>query len=534
MTDSRQDFICDILRTFANEHKKGGIRDLSMITLRALEQVTDNEEDMLQVLMAVICATDCLDESEAIADLAFASLMVVMNAVTDRCPSPDRLTEMCVWIDGQLLLALEADIDTVRLRRIIQCATYARLEISEDVIFRINEKEVEDSPPFIGVPTSESMARAILELVAMNACKTEWDLLQVLTHLGAQMPEGATAFYVPALLSLETPWRDCAALLTMDPVRKNRQCAIEAWLLPECQALANETDLARLVAARKWLPEEDRELIDIVVKGLQRLRVGGAVAPSTKAEILGAYVSPFDSQGAFYAVLALRHEDAWKIWSARLQQGVGVTRGGLLIFPDFESLEHHIEGGKHHFHLGELALLTLQKIVRHFLLKNRDSGTLPTPELLWLISHVEGEWALPDAMNMDDLIEALTDAGELPADQWDFAQDMRRLTQPWLRSEWTGQHTTSEALILECLEPQRESWLERCALLACFLHERKGSRKEIELLRLAAASIASGKPLINISLIREMAESAFHWEGAPVQWLDMPSEMARTIRQKIY
>ncbi|MBU6951610.1 hypothetical protein [Hahella sp. HN01] len=534
MTDSRQDFICDMLRTFANEHEKGGIRDLLMITLRALEQVTDNEEDMLQALMAVICATDCLDESEVIADLAFASLMAVMNAVTDRCPNPNRLAEISIWVDEQLWLALEAGVDTMRLRRIIQCATYARLEIREDVIFRINEKEVEDSPPFIGAPTTESMARAILELVEINGCKTEWDLLQVLTHLGAQMPEGATALYVPALLSLETPWRDCAALLTMDPIRKNRQGAIEAWLSPECQALANETDLARLVAARKWLPEEDRELTDMVVKGLQRLRVGGAVTPSSKAEILGVYVSPFDSQGAFYAVLALRHEDAWKIWSARLQQGVGVTKGGVLVFPELESLEHHIEGGKHHFHLGELSLFTLQKIIRHFLLKNRDSGTLPAPELLWLISHVEGEWSLPDAMNMDDLIETLTDAGELPADQWDFAQDMRSLTQPWLRSEWTGQHPTSEALILECLEPQRESWLERCVLLACFLHERKGSRKEIELLRQAAASIASGKPLINVSLIREMAESAFHWEGAPVQWLDMPSEIAKTIRQQIY
>ncbi|AZZ91028.1 hypothetical protein EUZ85_09960 [Hahella sp. KA22] len=536
MTDSQQkliqELICDIFRASAEEQEKEGSQYEIIQTLHALEQLADNERHLLQELVDISLVTNLPYESEAIANILFMSLLAVLNVVADNCPARDRFVEINQWIDGRLMLALQDDVDVTLIRKVIQCATYARFEIGEEVIAQLNSRVSQDYPPVIGTPTMKSLIEAMRMIIRDNQCQTEWDLLHTLTHLGAQMPEGAAALYVGALLHLEAPWRDCAVMLTIDPVRKVRESAIGAWLQQECQALANEADLARLVAARKWLPEPERQFVDAIIKDLQRLRIGGIVAQTTKAQVCECYVSPFDSLGAFYISLVLWFEGSWKIWSARLQQGEGVTKGGLLTFPDREELDRQIAHGIRHLRLETTPLKTIQAVLRHFLLYNRESGSLPAPELLWLISHVEGEWSSPESMNCEEIADALEDVGELPADQWDFAKDMRQLAHSWIRPEWTREHPSSEALIEERFEAQRDIWRERFLLSAYFLQQQSKSPKEIELLRQAAAGIAAGKPLTSVSFIREMTEAAFHWEGTPIQWEEMPlGEMARFHRQ---
>jgi len=471
-----------------------------------IEQFMDNEVEHLQEIFFVALTTALPDESENMADIVFFSLEIAFRFTTEIHDGFPQMRVLTDWIEQQLAVALRCGEDLHRIRRVILCAIAGGYEFNEVLL----EYASEADNGTLQMPDLKAfLTQAIQEIIAhANAC-SEWELLNHLSIAATLQPTIILEFIVPTLLEMEEPWRNCAMLLTIDRIARTRKAALMAWRQPGCQKFAGNIDLKRFVSVRRWLPDQEQKQVDQIIKGLQRIRIGGALFPTSRASPVSGYITSLNNQGNLLVLVLFQCGDQWVVWRSKLRQHAGQSKGALGFYPDRESAENYFNGLSQYININPIPVPAIQLLLRHFLQYNHTSGTIPSSDLLWLMEHAEGDWLESGPFIPNKFAGSLKEYGELLEDQWDFAADMRKLTTGWIHPVWL-EYETAEQLITQRFALQRDIWLERFLITSYIFQQQCINAKEIKLLLQASIDIMSGKPLINISLMREMAEAAFH------------------------
>jgi hypothetical protein len=372
-----------------------------------------------------------------------------------------------------------------------------------------------------GTPRLADLEAAIADMV--EACGNDpFELVTASATAGHAMPAEARAAMVATLATSELAVaRSAAVLFLLDPRPEVRQ-AVAGALRPVSAALS-PTDVRRLIAMRNWRPEQERDALDVIVRGARAAGVDCAPWAAGDAEaILASSIDGSASQGLLMVSPLGRQ--------ARLSSIL--TKNGVAdAFSAEPEPRRRVEETMARAFV-ETAMLPVSRayldgVVAHHLALLLAQGRTPPVGLLQVAEAIGGAgwqpsssdpdkviaelWAdIPEGMREGTSMRAiLRNSGRLPileriADSW--FEDDAEATQI-VGKRRSGPRSKRVEHVLNVLIAQRRSkWVDLMLRTAVWLRDADASGElSWREFAIVAKALAEGVDLGEIGLMREIA-----------------------------
>lgn len=319
--------------------------------------------------------------------------------------------------------------------------------------------------------------------------------------------------------------KEAAPLFLLDPEAKVRHGA--AGPLLRNAAALSPTALRRLIAIRNWVPEDERPLIDQVVR---EARAKGVVCASWRAgnatEICASAIDGAGTQGFMIVSPAGRRQ---RLSSILMRHGSGILDAWSADPSSKREIAEMFDQARATTPLLSVSRGYLDRTIAHHLDVGLASGTLPPVGLLQVAEEIRApEWR-PDRIDWRATLDALID--ELPpglldpprveeiigtsadwaaaaadglSDSW-FEDDQE--VDDLLRNARTRRFDTLvERIFSNVLEHRRLKWAERFLWVALWLREAPdGDSKPWPHFAILGRELIRGRRLRTVPLMEDIA-----------------------------
>jgi hypothetical protein len=366
---------------------------------------------------------------------------------------------------------------------------------------------------------------ALLSQIAAQAGDDVFALLDALRDAMHAVPPEPLAAIAAQLATAPVPaLREACALLVLHTEKEVRRGV--ALALNGAAEGISPTTLRRLILVRGWLPEDERPLIDQVVRAARTKGVACAAWETRTTSQITA--SAIDGAGAQMLIALSPQGKRQRVSAVLLKEEKGIAdawcRGPMSKREVGEMIGDIDMGLLTH----EVARDYADRVVCHQLGVGLELGLVPPPGLIDVAESIGApEWRpalMPWRQLLDELIdavppEALTPDGvEAAVEQSMETAQSSGLLDSWFESDQEVEDLLREApqegpealvqLVLDrVIEPRQEKWIERLVWVALWLKE---AEPDLHLrwfdFAVLAREIVNGRALATIPLIQEVAQ----------------------------
>lgn len=419
-------------------------------------------------------------------------------------------------------LVEDGTLSGMELSLVIAAMTEAGLEAGAGLV----ALEAQETQLEVGEQANFDLLEDLIGVLATAAEGDTFEIADALIKGSRSAPAAARGLLAEHLLRHpQTALREAAALLALDrDAEVRRACAVA--FLANADAITPAA-LRRLIVTRHWLPEEERHLIDQVVKAA---RVKGIeIAPAPAAGRADLRCSGIDGSGAQGFMILAPQRDAYRLVSVLGRYGVGIqdawcgesgTKGELLSGLELSVAEIGMSMGR------PVKRDYLDRVVGHHLAVGLQHGKPPPVGLLQVAEAVgAAEWR-PQRLDWRDVVESLL--REAPSSWREparVAEAMQmigwgnpdNLLDGWFEDdpeaaeivdrmpEDIGDQESVDLVMRDLLEPRREKWAEHFSWIALWLHERTPNRDPAWVrFALLARELDRGQRMADLPLMREI------------------------------
>jgi hypothetical protein len=341
------------------------------------------------------------------------------------------------------------------------------------------------------------------------------------------MPEETRAGMVMAIFGDATPSMREAALgflLNGSPLARTK--LVELIMLATPHGLVTPTMLRRMIAVRNWLPAEEQQHVNRVIKAARK--AGITCAPAPRPHVQSVLVSGIDGSGAL-TVLTIATEGGKPVVAGLLvKQGFGVRDAWVRrgVSPaELRDLLAHVGG---EIGLAPSTVDFAALVVRRFLASNLESKALP-PFGLLDFAEVAGISDLnPDVVPVEALVaqlcadidparlsqaeinKTLRESGDWPdeiasLDSW-FEDDVAKA----IGTKRVERGKQMAVLLAGPLQARRRRWAELTAWMALSLkhqQEHPLAGADWQSFAIVARELLGSRPLDEIGLMKVVADT---------------------------
>jgi hypothetical protein len=326
--------------------------------------------------------------------------------------------------------------------------------------------------------------------------------------------------------------REAAALLVLHPEKEVRR-TVALTLLGTAENLDPRT-MRRLILIRGWLPEEERHLIDQVVRAARTKGISCAAwEPRTITRLTA---SAIDGSGAQMVVMLSPDGKRQRVSTILLKEGKGVadawSRGGM----SKREVGEMIGEMEATMHTRTVGRTYVDRILCHQLGAGLEMGTLAAAGLVDVAESVGAADWRPARLDWHDVLDELL--ADLPPDalrpvdvEAAIAQSMETaevsgLLHSWfesdqevdtlLREAATQGHENLIPVVLErVIAPRKEKWIERLVWVALWMRE---GEPDLHLrwsdFAVLARELLAGRALDTVPLLQEIsAQTVAAWDA---------------------
>ena len=355
----------------------------------------------------------------------------------------------------------------------------------------------------------------------------EFQAAQLFTELTFGGPGEGRAML--ARMMLEGPYerlREAVPLLVLDPDPEMRKALVQGLSEADGIGHLSPTGLRRLIALRNWLPEEEREALDRVIRTARRQGLDCQPWPAeTQAEI---QASPVDGSGAQGFLLVSRAGRRFRFSSLLLRLTSGVLEAWIDPRPQTKKeLNQTLAMAGQQVDIGFVSQAYLERAVQHHLAVGVEREELPPAGLL-AIAEVLGtaHWQpnrLDPMRTVEDLLAGVPESRRETAavrrclkdsDRWalesgivdSWFEDDQAVAELLGTSRARRQDTLVRQVLERIIEPRRERWAEKMLWAALWLREiDEGEEERAVNFLLVAQALFQGQPLKTIPLMKAIA-----------------------------
>jgi hypothetical protein len=364
----------------------------------------------------------------------------------------------------------------------------------------------------------------LLAQIAEQAGDDVFALLDALRDAMHAVPPEPLAAIAAQLATAPVPaLREACALLVLHTEKEVRRGV--ALALNGAAEGISPTTLRRLILVRGWLPEDERPLIDQVVRTARTKGVDCAAWEARTASQIT--VSAIDGAGAQMLIALSPQGKRQRVSAVLLKEEKGIAdawcRGPMSKREVTEMIDDLDMGLLTH----EVGRDYADRIVCHQLGAGLELGIVPPPGLIDVAESIGApEWrpaTLPWRQLLDDLIAAAPESALGPdgiasaVEQSMETAEGSGLLESWFESDQEVEDLLSEAagddpdtllqLVLDrVIAPRQEKWVERLVWIALWLKE---AAPELQFrwydFAVLAREIVNGRPLKTIPLMQAIA-----------------------------
>jgi hypothetical protein len=374
---------------------------------------------------------------------------------------------------------------------------------------------------------------SVLQQLADQAGDDAFGLLDALRDALHAVPVEPLAAIAAQMASSSSPLlREAAALLVLHPEKEVRR-SVALTLLGTAENVDPRT-MRRLILIRGWLPEEERHLIDQVVRAARTKGISCAGWEPRTIKRLTA--SAIDGSGAQMVVMLSPDGKRQRVSTILLKEGKGVADAwsrGAMSKREVGEMIGEMEAT---MHTRTVSRPYVDRILCHHLGAGLELGTLAAAGLVDVAESVGAADWRPARLDWRDVLDELL--ADLPPDalrpvdveaaieQSMETAEVSGLLPSWfesdqevdtlLREAATQGHENLIPVVLErVIAPRKEKWIERLVWVALWMREGEAS----EHLRwsdfaVLARELLAGRALDTVPLLQEIsAQTVAAWDA---------------------
>ena len=432
-------------------------------------------------------------------------------------------SELAESVRKQLVVASRTKKhDPAVLLFLAQCFGTAKLDLGEElrsVVEHMLEEVGEANASDFDAANPADLFGLVADLVK-QAEGDSFALHSLLAESWEGMPDEHRAVMATTFLfSDETAAVEASIGWLLDPAPSVRQALANAVEGAARKGKVTPTMLRRMITMRNWLPEDSRAALDAAIATSRRK--GMSPAQWDKVEVRQLTCTGVDGSGAIGVLAHCRAKRKNIIGSLVLKQGIGVrdawARGGMTTK---EIEEAFFEASL----MDQFVIPTdvIRNAVGHFLAVGHQTDSMPPFGLLQFLEAIGVSAVQPELISATALLEMIQNGRalstniieEMLAEGSDLGDDYSFLDS-WFEvgdevdvvlSGTRAASKKREALVMErVLEPRREWWTQAAAW-AAYILSQAGSDERWQEFYSAALAMTQKRPLLEISLMRTVAE----------------------------
>jgi len=386
-------------------------------------------------------------------------------------------------------------------------------------------QELFDRQPAVDINNCDPSA--LLQQALRASGGDPFDLSQAISsavHIGDPLLRAAAVHMM--LGSQDALIRDAAALAVLDPVAAVRKETALA-LVKVCDTLT-PTTLRRLSLVQRWLPEDERELVEPIIDGARQSGVECEQWPSGKT-VVEIHGSGLDGAGAQTNLMIIRAEKRLHQLAGLLfKQGRGLAEAWIGEPEPKREITQMIKSGPATICLMPVSRAYLNGIVSYYLRICVERRQPPPAALLKIAEATGTQWQPSEVGWQNTLEEMLASVPQeilapmmitaiiSSSDRWglngpwaaSWFEDNQEVADLVMNMDGQPHDAVRDALLDGIIENHRDIWAERFALTAFWMREASAAKR----LPWHGFAILAGKllsedvPLGTIPLMRKIAE----------------------------
>lgn len=470
------------------------------------------------------------DHLRTIEQLSYSALMEVMLGLRQQQKSANSYWQEIKLAFTNCLYIPEENYHSDYFRILISQIANLGLPIDDQLIEAIRfwqdySEEKEDDE--FDDDNVEDALNSIIEYIKAMEFDSEYEFYTVLADQITFFPTAGMVHLCNEFFKLDYDIiREGTLLFLLHKNSDIRYAALEALNDPECAEKVSPIGLRRLISIRNWLNENQRGLLDDIIKSVRLCNTQCApIHQDNGYEIRQIIASSYDGVGASSIFCLLEQEGNYSIVGTVLKEGVGIIDSWIntsASAEDFENLVAQIDAEIPSLQVTQDYLTV---VLPHFLSLNVSANEALTPEvLLWMewleldIYHPQpmvsrkylNTWQIqnPNLLSGKQIRETFAET-----EKWFLDGAM---TQSWFESDSYIEEQIqilsaenadfNEALVEMLLKPYREKWQNRFFLLALWAkHSIEENGPQWHHFALISKLLADKIPLINIPAMAEIS-----------------------------
>ncbi|MBV1882544.1 MAG: YecA family protein [Pseudomonadales bacterium] len=409
--------------------------------------------------------------------------------------------------------------------------------------------EVEEA---VDVIDELEMQEALLDLAKNEVIDTEFSFYEVFANQMTHLPQmAATELIINFLCFDEEKAREAALLFLLHPNKDVRNNILGYLCTESYQSFISSLGLRRLITIRNWLCEEERILVDSIIRDL---RISGLEVMPAKipegTKLIKNLVSSIDGAGAQTILSFFRMGDKYRLIGAVIKERYGLIDVWCTPLSSKEDCNEVLLRMSDEVYCLETSMDYLQEMLPYGLSLNLEANQAVPPEvLMWLellgldaphpqpLNHqyVLHEWQKenPELLGKGTIKKSLETSSK-----WHWREDF---TLGWFEQDDEAERVadglftdhgvgSAEAINLSAnliMEGRREKWFTRFVHLALWAKSNAKKRGPIwKDFAIVAGQLNEGVPMREIPIMGEIANKTleYYMELRGEAWWDDKNE----------
>lgn len=399
----------------------------------------------------------------------------------------------------------------------------------------ILEKAIED-----GEDVNTDIGELLLALEDNSDGLSAYDFCELFLEQSQIMPLEAQVGMVEHICCGSELMCDAAVLMILHPNQELRKWILNVFIKNVDLSTISSVSLRRMISMRNWLLEDERSLLDQVIR---KVRLAGVeCAPWPDTHVMKMYASEFDGSGVQMILVEGKEGNLYNVGAALLKLGYGIREPlcmSNIKKKDADAFIVDIKNSNgHELTFRSVKFDYLNKIIPHFIWVGQQQGRVPEVRLLEIAEYINAtQWRDQPINEKHEISELFSDLGEDNCTPENIQKSLSRsakwidtktFTESWFESgeevhkilitifnEMNQAEAEEERLpinrVMErVMEPRRQKWGSMFLWMALWA---KSSSREKEYLwkdfLILAKKIHDGEPLKDIPLMVEMGEDTW-------------------------
>jgi hypothetical protein len=290
------------------------------------------------------------------------------------------------------------------------------------------------------------------DLLDEEGAKTPFDLYNLLLAQLNMMPAEAMAIIFAHLAQHDNPIvSEMAFLMLLHPQQELRQDLGEALLSQHMPKTVSPVSLRRLIGMRNWLPQDERPLLDAIIKDARTNGVECAQIPAAPKK-LQCYASNIDGAGAQTLWIHYTEKHKHHLLGFLAKQGFGLRE--VMVYQDISKQQVDMIIKQFSWEIGMIPVKAelIDFLLPHYLAVNLENNVPPPPDLLQLAEALGQDYWRAQYYSPTNLI-SLLEAPQTADDFADLEEEALEDSADWLDDySWAGSWFESGEMVEELLE----------------------------------------------------------------------------------